>query len=125
VIKDPAEYNAYVAAVDPAKDANAQNQRAGSVCRAVSQQRDEEPGAGNSDGAYQQANNMKKTMETATKLVTADACNVRGLALLAYFDRVLAQSAAANDPNAQLLADGKKYGQQGWTVCPRRRTRKL
>ena len=61
-------------------------------------------------GAYQQAGNMKKTIDTATKLVAADPCNVRALALLAYFDRVLAQG---GDPNAtQLLADGKKYGQQ-------------
>jgi hypothetical protein len=53
-------------------------------------------------------------METATKLVKGDACNVRALTLLAYFDRILAQSATAADPNAkQELADGRKYGEQG------------
>jgi hypothetical protein len=37
--------------------------------------------------------------------------------LLAYFDRVLAQS---GDPNGvQLLADGKKYGQQGLDCLPK------
>ena len=56
-------------------------------------------------------------MDTATKLVTADTCNVRALALLAYFDRVMAQG---GDPNAtQLLADGKKYGQQGLDCLPK------
>jgi tetratricopeptide (TPR) repeat protein len=68
-------------------------------------------------GTYQQANNVKKTMETAAKLVAVDTCNVRGLALLAYFDRLLAQG---QDPNAtQLLADGKKYGQQGLDCLPK------
>ena len=68
-------------------------------------------------GTYQQAGNTKKTMETATKLVTADPCNVRALTLLAYFDRVMAQG---GDPNAkQLLADGKKYGQQGLDCLPK------
>jgi hypothetical protein len=67
--------------------------------------------------AYQQTGNTKKTMETATKLVTADPCQVRALTLLAYFDRVLAQG---GDPNAkQLLADGKKYGQQGLDCLPK------
>ena len=63
---------------------------------------------------YQQTGNAKKTMDTATKLVSVDPCNVRALALLSYFDRVMAQG---GDPNAkQLLADGKKYGQQGLIV---------
>jgi hypothetical protein len=56
-------------------------------------------------------------METATKLVTADTCNVRALALLSYFDRVMAQG---GDPNAkQLLVDGTKYGQQGQDCMPK------
>ena len=41
---------------------------------------------------------------------------MRACSLLAYFDRVMAQG---GDPNAkQLLADGKKYGQQGLDNCP-------
>jgi hypothetical protein len=56
-------------------------------------------------------------MDTASKLVAVDTCNVRALALLAYFDRVMAQG---GDPNAkQLLADGKKYGQQGLDCLPK------
>jgi tetratricopeptide (TPR) repeat protein len=110
VIKDPAEYNAYVAAVQ-ATDPNAKisgleaflNQYPNSVMKNQALEILMQ--------TYQQAGNPKKTMDTATKLVTADPCNVRALALLAYFDRVMAQG---GDPNAtQLLADGKKYSEQG------------
>ncbi len=110
VIKDPAEYNAYVAAVQ-ATDPNA---KISGLEAFVSQY----PNSVMKNQAleilmqtYQQSNNMKKTMETGTKLVAADPCNVRALTLLAYLDRVSAQG---GDPNAkQLLTDGKKYGEQG------------
>jgi len=68
-------------------------------------------------GAYQQTNNMQKTTDTAVKLVTADPCNERALALLAYFDRLRAQG---GDPNAKpLLADAQKYGQAGLDCMPK------
>jgi len=110
VIKDPAEYNAYVAAVQQ-KDPNAKisgleafiSQYPSSVMKNQALEL--------LMGAYQQANNMQKTTDTATKLVAADPCNMRALALLTYFDRARAQG---GDPNAmQLLADAKKYGEQG------------
>ena len=116
VIKDPAEYNAYVAAVQ-ATDPNAKisgmeaflNQYPNSVMKNQALEILMQ--------TYQQSNNMKKTMETGTKLVAADPCNVRALTLLAYLDRVAAQG---GDPNAkQLLADGKKYGQQGLDCLPK------
>ena len=116
VIKDPAEYNAYVAAVQ-ASDPNAKisgleaflNQYPNSVMKNQALEILMQ--------TYQQAGNAKKTMDTATKLVSADTCNVRALALLAYFDRVMAQG---GDPNSkQLLADGKKYGQQGQDCMPK------
>jgi hypothetical protein len=117
VIKDPAEYNSYVAAVDTTKDANA---RISGLEAFIAQY----PNSVMKNQAleilmqtYQQAGNTKKTMETATKLVAADACNVRALTLLAYFDRAIAQG---GDPNAkQLLVDGKKYGQQGLDCLPK------
>jgi len=119
VIKDPAEYNAYVAAVQQ-KDVNAKisgleafnTQYPNSVMKneALSQLM----------AAYQQTNNVKKTMETASKLVAADACNMRALTLLAFYDRAMAQNAAANDPNVpQLVADMKKYGEQGTGCWPK------
>jgi hypothetical protein len=116
VIKDPAEYNAYVAAIqqtDPAAKISGLEAFVTQYPNSVMKNQALEILM----GAYQQANNAKKTMETATKLVTADACNVRGLALLAYFDRVMAQG---GDPNAkQLLVDGKKYSQQGMDCLPK------
>jgi len=116
VIKDPAEYNAYVSAIQQT-DANA---KISALEAFVTQY----PNSVMKNQAleilmrtYQQTSNVKKTMETATKLVTADPCHVPALALLAYFDRVLAQG---GDPNAaQLLADGKKYGQQGLECLPK------
>jgi len=117
VIKDPAEYNAYVAAVDPAKDANAKISGLEAFLTQYPNSIMKNQALEILMSTYQQANNSKKTMETATKLVTADPCNERGLALLAYFDRVMAQN---GDPNApQLLADGKKYGQQGEDCLPK------
>ena len=110
VIKDPAEYNAYVAAV-AGTDANAHisgleaflTQYPNSVMKTQALEI--------LMGAYQQTNNVPKTMETANKLIAVDPCNERALALLAYFDRMLAQGNQGNA--AQELADGKKDGEAG------------
>ena len=116
VIKDPAEYNAYVAAYQQ-KDANARISGLEAFLTQYPNSVMKNQALEILMGTYQQTGNAKKTMETATKLVTADTCNVRGLALLAYFDRVMAQG---GDPNAkQLLVDGKKYGQQGLDCMPK------
>jgi hypothetical protein len=116
VIKDPAEYNAYVGAyqqTDPTAKISGLEAFLTQYPNSVMKNQALEILM----GTYQQTGNAKKTMETATKLVTADTCNVRGLALLAYFDRVMAQG---GDPNAkQLLVDGKKYGQQGLDCMPK------
>ncbi|MGC2020380.1 MAG: hypothetical protein WA654_04905, partial [Candidatus Sulfotelmatobacter sp.] len=66
---------------------------------------------------YQQAGNTAKTIEMATKLLAADPTNERAMFLLAYFDRLKAQS---GDPNAkQELEDAKKYGQMGLDDLPK------
>jgi tetratricopeptide (TPR) repeat protein len=110
VIKDPAEYNAYVAAIQQ-KDNTAKISGLEAFLTQYPNSVMKNQALEVLMGAYQATSNAKKTMDTAAKLVTADPCNMRGLALLAYFDRVLAQG---GDPNAaQLLVDGKKYGQQG------------
>jgi hypothetical protein len=110
VIKDPAEYNAYVAAVQ-ATDPNAKISGLEAFLTQYPNSVMKNQALEILMQTYQQAGNAKKTMDTATKLVSVDPCNVRALALLSYFDRVMAQG---GDPNAkQLLADGKKYGQQG------------
>jgi hypothetical protein len=110
VIKDPAEYNAYVAAVGQ-KDNNAKISGLEAFLTQYPNSVMKNQALEILMGTYQQAGNAQKTMDTATKLVAADPCNERALALLAYFDRVSAQGGAANA--TQLLADGKKYGQEG------------
>jgi hypothetical protein len=116
VIKDPAEYNAYVGAVqqtDPAAKISGLEAFLTQYPNSVMKTQALEILM----GTYQQAGNQQKTTDTAVKLVTADPCNVRALALLAYFDRVRAQG---GDPNAkQLLADAKKYAQQGLECSPK------
>ncbi|MGA2413063.1 MAG: hypothetical protein ABSF59_01375 [Candidatus Sulfotelmatobacter sp.] len=116
VIKDPAEYNAYVGAIkapDPAAQISGLEafltQYPNSVMKTAALQTLMQD--------YQQTNNQQKTVDTAAKLVAADSCNVRGLALLAYFKRLQAQGGAANA--TQLLADAKKYGQQGLDCLPK------
>jgi hypothetical protein len=116
VIKDPAEYNAYVGAIqqtDPAAKISGLEAFVTQYPNSIMKNQALEQLM----GAYQQANNMQKTTDTAIKLVTADPCNERALALLAYFDRLRAQG---GDPNAkQLLIDGQKYAQAGIDCMPK------
>jgi hypothetical protein len=116
VIKDPAEYNAYVGAIqqkDPAAQISGleafMTQYPNSVMKTSALQTLMQD--------YQQANNQQKTIDTATKLVAADPTNVRAMALLAYFDRLKAQGGDANA--TQDLADAKKYGQMGLDALPK------
>ncbi len=116
VIKDPAEYNAYVAAIQQT-DPNAKisgleafnTQYPNSVMKNTALEI--------LMSTYQQAGNTKKTLETALKLLAVDPCSRGSLTLLAYYDRLMAQN---NDTNAkQLLADAKKYGEQGEGCMPK------
>jgi tetratricopeptide (TPR) repeat protein len=119
VIKDPAEYNAYVSAVQQT-DANAKISGLEAFLTQYPNSVMKNQALELLMGTYQQANNMKKTMETANKLVAADSCNERGLALLAFYNRVLVQNSPANDPGIpQELSDMKKYGQQGLDCLPK------
>lgn len=110
VIKDPAEYNAYVGAIgqkDPAAQISGLEafltQYPTSIMKVAALQTLMQD--------YQQTNNQQKAVDTATKLVAADPSNERAMFLLAYIDRLKAQS---GDPNAkQDLEDAKKYGQMG------------
>jgi tetratricopeptide (TPR) repeat protein len=110
VIKDPAEYNAYVGAIgqkDPAAQISGLEafltQYPNSIMKVAALQTLMQD--------YQQTGNQAKTIDAATKLVAADPNNERAIFLLAYFDRVKAQGP---DPNAQQdLAEAKKYGQMG------------
>src|SRR3989442_10948696 len=116
VIKDPAEYNAYVGAVQQT-DPNAKISGLEAFLTQYPNSVMKNQALEILMGTYQQAGNIQKAVDTAAKLVTVDSCNVRALALLAYFDRLKAQG---GDPNAkQLLADAKKYGEQGLDCLPK------
>jgi tetratricopeptide (TPR) repeat protein len=116
VIKDPAEYNAYVGAVQQT-DPNAKISGLEAFLTQYPNSVMKNQALEILMGTYQQANNVQKALDTAAKLVAADPNNVRALALLAYFDRLKAQG---GDPNAkQLLADAKKYGQMGFDALPK------
>ena len=116
VIKDPAEYNAYVGAVQQT-DPNAKISGLEAFLTQYPNSVMKNQALEILMGTYQQAGNQQKTIDTATKLVAADPNNVRAMALLAYFKRLQAQG---GDPNAkQLLADAKKYGQLGLDALPK------
>ncbi len=116
VIKDPAEYNAYVAAYqakDPAAKISGLEAFLAQYPNSVMKNQALEILM----QAYQQANNVKKALETATKLLAVDPCHVPSLFLLSYVDRVTSQG---GDPNGkQLAADGAKYGQSGLDCLPK------
>lgn len=110
VIKDPAEYNAYMAAIQ-------QQQPAAKVSALEAFLTQYPNSVVKTDAlellmaAYQQTGNADKTIETAQKLLQANPKNVRALALLAYTFRTRAQQGG---PNAmQDLQQAKQYGQQG------------
>ena len=46
-------------------------------------------------GAYQQTGNQAKTIETAQKVLLANSCNLRALALLAFTKRAMAEAGGA------------------------------
>jgi len=110
VIKDPAEYNAYVGAIgqkDPAAQISGLEafltQYPNSIIKVAALQTLMQD--------YQQTGNQQKTIDTATKLVAADPTNERAMALLAFFDRLKAQGGDANAK--QDLVEARKYGQMG------------
>ena len=116
VIKDPAEYNAYVAAVQQ-KDATAKISGLEAFLTQYPNSVMKNEALRQLMLTYQASNNLTKTTDTASKLVAVDPCNMQALALLSYLDRYSAQNGAANA--AQLLADAKKYGDQGMGCWPK------
>ena len=116
VIKDPAEYNAYVAAIqqkDPAAKISGLEAFLTQYPNSVMKNQALEILM----QTYQQSNNVKKATEAAAKLVAANPCQVPALTLLTYIDRMMAQQ---GDPNGkQESADAEKYGQQGLDCLPK------
>ena len=108
-IKDPAEYNAYVGAVQQT-DANAKISGLEAFLTQYPNSVMKEDALELLMGSYQQTGNVAKMGDAAKRLLTANPNNVRALALLCYTDRTQAQ---ANQNPQQNLADAKTYCGKG------------
>ncbi len=115
-IKNPAEYNAYINAIqqqNPAQKAEALEAFLQTYPTSVMK----------TDAlellmvSYQQAGNAQKALDAANRILQTDPGNVRALALLAYNYR-----AAASQGGPQMadnLAKAKQYGEQGLQALPK------
>ena len=108
-IKDPAEYNAYVGAVQQT-DAAAKVSGLEAFLTQYPNSVMKEDALELLMGAYQQTGNQAKTLETAQKVLLANPCNIRALALLAYTKRAMAE---AGQNAQQNLADAGQSGEKG------------
>lgn len=107
-IKDTAEYNAYVGAVQQT-DAAAKVSGLEAFLTQYPNSVMKEDALELLMGAYQQTGNQAKTLETAQKVLLANPCNIRALALLAYN-----KQAMATGPNSsQNLTDAGQTGEKG------------
>jgi tetratricopeptide (TPR) repeat protein len=114
-IKDPAEYNAYVNAVqqsDPAAKAQAIEAFLQTYPNSVMK----EDALGALMGAYQQAGNLQKTVDTANRVLQTNPTNVKALALLAYYYRGMASQGGADAAKNADMA--MQYGQKGLDALP-------
>jgi tetratricopeptide (TPR) repeat protein len=106
VIKDPAEYNAYMGAIqqqDPAAKISGLEaflvQYPNSVVKTDALE--------SLMGAYQQTGNAAKVVDAANRLLAASPDNVRALVVLAYTDRA-----------SQQWANAKQHAEHGLQVLP-------
>jgi hypothetical protein len=108
-IKDPNEYNAYVGAIqqkEPTAKISALEafltQYPNSVMKTTALEQ--------LMNTYLLAGNQPKVLETAKRVLTAESCNLRALALLTYMAR---QNVAAGQNPQQNLADLTQYSGKG------------
>ena len=114
-IKNPAEYNAYVGAIqqtDPAAKISGLE----AFLQQYPQSVMKEDALEALMIAYQQSGNGEKMNDAAQRLLQVNPDNVRALALLAYTRRTAAQGGQNPQQN---LADAQKYGQQGLQALPK------
>jgi len=105
-IKDPAEYNAYVGAVQQ-QDPTAKISGLEAFLTQYPNSVMKEDALDLLMATYQQANNQAKVQETANKLLTINPNNVKALVLLAYYDRA-----------GQKWADAKQHAERGLQALP-------
>ncbi len=109
-IKDPAEYNAYIGALgqqDPAAKISGFEAFITQYPNTVMK----EEALEQLMGAYQQAGNQAKMVETAQKVVAVNPNSLKALALLTFSKRVMAKT-------PQDLIDAGQYGEKGLQVLP-------
>ena len=105
-IKDPAEYNAYVGAVQQA-DATAKISGIEAFLAQYPNSVMKEDALELLMGTYQGAGNQAKVIDTANRLLAANANNVRALVLLAFNERA-----------SQKWADAKQHAERGLQALP-------
>src|SRR3977135_2888055 len=108
-IKDPAEYNAYVGAVQQ-QDAAAKISGLEAFLSQYPNSVMKEDALELLMGAYQQTNNAAKMNDAAQRLLQANPNNLRALALMAYTKRAAAE---ANQNPQQNLAEAAQYADRG------------
>jgi len=109
-IKDPAEYNAYMGALGQ-QEAAAKISGLEAFLTQYPNSVMKEDALELLMGAYQQTGNQAKTLDTAQKVLQANPCNLRALALLAYTKQTMAQQPGANA--AQNLTEAGQYADKG------------
>jgi len=116
-IKDPAEYNAYMSAIQ----ATDPNMKASALEGFVTQYPNsvmKEDALEQLMRTYQQLGNVPKTMEAANRVLQADPNNVTALALLSYLYRVKAQG-ETGPVSTQDLQQASQFGQRGLQALPK------
>jgi tetratricopeptide (TPR) repeat protein len=108
-IKDPAEYNAYVGAVQQ-QDPTAKISGLEAFLTQYPNSVMKEDALELLMGAYQQTGNQAKMMDAAQRLLQVNPNNLRALALLAYTKRAAAE---ANQNPQQNLTEGAQYAEKG------------
>jgi len=111
-IKDPAEYNAYVGAVQQ-KDPAAKISGLEAFLTQYPNSVMKEDALEALMATYQQTNNGAKLTDTAQRLLQVNPNSVRALAILTYL-----KTAAGQSGDAKAWADAKQYGQKGLAALP-------
>lgn len=106
-IKDPAEYNAYVGAVQQ-QDPTARISGLEAFLTQYPNSVMKEDALDLLMATYQQANNQAKVVETANKILATNPDNVKALVLLAYYDRA-----------GQKWAEAKQHAERGLQAIPK------
>jgi tetratricopeptide (TPR) repeat protein len=109
-IKDPAEYNAYMAAVNT-QDPNQKASALESFLQTYPNSVIKEDAMELLMKTYQQANNIPKMQETGQRLLQVNPNNLTALALMAYMDRMRAMSGDKN--STELLNEAGQFGERG------------